>query len=144
MSNSFATSWITAHQVPLPWDFPGKSTGVGCPFLFQGIFPTQGSNPGLPHCRQMLYLLFEPQGKPMRPVLFQGWEDALEQEMTIHSSILAWQITWTEEPGGLQSMVSQMTERLSIPLYMVHVVPISLKIELLTHKHDKQVCTQLL
>ena len=40
-----------------PWDFLGKSTGVGCHFLLQGIFPTQGSNPGLPHCRQMLYCL---------------------------------------------------------------------------------------
>ena len=33
-----------------------------------------------------------------------GWEDTLEKEMTTHSSILAWRITWTEEPGGLQSM----------------------------------------
>ena len=40
-----------------PWDFLGKSTGVGCHFLLQGFFPTQGSNPGLPHCRQMLYRL---------------------------------------------------------------------------------------
>ena len=34
-----------------PWNFPGKNTGVGCHLLFQGIFPTQGSNPGLPYCR---------------------------------------------------------------------------------------------
>ena len=40
-----------------PWDFPGKNTGVGCHFLLQRIFPTQGSNLGLPHCRLMLYLL---------------------------------------------------------------------------------------
>ena len=40
-----------------PWDFPGKDTGVGCHFLLQGIFPTQGSNPGLLHCRQILYRL---------------------------------------------------------------------------------------
>ena len=40
-----------------PWDFPGKDTGVGCHFLLQGIFPTQGSNPGLLHCRQILYQL---------------------------------------------------------------------------------------
>ena len=40
-----------------PWNFPGKSTGVGCHFLLQGIFPTQGSNPGLLHCRQTLYRL---------------------------------------------------------------------------------------
>ena len=32
-----------------PWDFPGKNTGVGCHFLLQGIFPTQGSNPHLFH-----------------------------------------------------------------------------------------------
>ena len=33
-----------------------------------------------------------------------GWEDPLEKEMATHSSILAWRIPWTEEPGGLQSM----------------------------------------
>ena len=38
-------------------DSPGKNTGVGCHALFQGIFPTQGSNPGLPHCRCVLYHL---------------------------------------------------------------------------------------
>ena len=33
-----------------------------------------------------------------------GWEDALEEEMATHSSILAWEMSWTEEPGGLQSL----------------------------------------
>ena len=36
-----------------------------------------------------------------------GWEDALEEGMAAHSSILAWRIPWTEEPGRLQSMGSQ-------------------------------------
>ena len=36
-----------------------------------------------------------------------GQEDALEEEMATHSSVLAWEIPWTEEPGGLQSMASQ-------------------------------------
>ena len=36
-----------------------------------------------------------------------GWEDPLEEGMATHSSILAWKISWTEEPGGLQSMGSQ-------------------------------------
>ena len=36
-----------------------------------------------------------------------GREDPLEKEMVIHSSILAWRVPWTEEPGGLQSMRSQ-------------------------------------
>ena len=40
-----------------------KSTGVGCHFLLQGIFPTQGSNPGLQHCRQTLHHLSH-QGSP--------------------------------------------------------------------------------
>ena len=35
-----------------------------------------------------------------------GWEDPLEEEMATHSSILAWEISWTEETGGLQSMGS--------------------------------------
>ena len=40
-----------------PWNSPGQNTGVGSLFLLQGIFTTQGSNPGLPHCRQILYHL---------------------------------------------------------------------------------------
>ena len=38
-----------------PWDSPGKNTGVGCCSLLQGIFPAQGSNPGLLHCKQSFY-----------------------------------------------------------------------------------------
>ena len=36
-----------------------------------------------------------------------GWEDPLEEEMATHSSILVWEITWTEDPGELESMGSQ-------------------------------------
>jgi len=44
-------------------DSPGKNTGVGGHAVLQGIFPTQGSNPGLPHCRRILYHLSH-QGSP--------------------------------------------------------------------------------
>ena len=47
-------------------------------------------------------------------VCFLGWEDPLEKDTATHSSILAWRIPWTEEPGGIQSMVlqeSDMTEQ---------------------------------
>ena len=44
-------------------DSPGKNTGVGCHALLQGIFPTHRSNPGLPHCSQILYCLSH-QGSP--------------------------------------------------------------------------------
>ena len=40
-----------------PWNSSGQNTGVGSLSLLQGIFPTQGLNPGLPHCRQILYQL---------------------------------------------------------------------------------------
>ena len=40
-----------------PWNSPGQNTGVGSLSLLQGIFPTQGSKSGLPHCRQILYQL---------------------------------------------------------------------------------------
>ena len=49
-----------------PWDFPGKSTGVGCHCLLQGIFLTQGSNPGFRHCGQIDALQSEPPGNPWR------------------------------------------------------------------------------
>ena len=39
-----------------------------------------------------------------------SWEDPLEKELATHSSILAWEIPWTEEPGGLQSMGSQKSQ----------------------------------
>ena len=52
----FATPWTVAYQAP-SMGFSGKNTGVGYHFLLQRIFPTQGSNRGLPHCRQTLYRL---------------------------------------------------------------------------------------
>ena len=45
------------------------------------------------------------------PVQFLGWEDPLEKKMTTHCSILAWRIPWTEEPGRLQSMGSQESDK---------------------------------
>ena len=45
------------HGLYSPWNSPGQNTGVGSLSLLQGIFPTQGSNPGLPHCRWLLYQL---------------------------------------------------------------------------------------
>ena len=44
-----ATPWTVAARLLYPWNFPGKNCEVGCHFLLQGIFPTQGSNPRLLH-----------------------------------------------------------------------------------------------
>ena len=49
-----------------PWDSPGRNTGVGCHSLLQGIFPTQWSNPDLPHCWQILYHLSHQGSSVMR------------------------------------------------------------------------------
>ena len=49
-------------------DSPGKDTGVSCHALLQGIFPIQGSNPGLLHCRQILYQLSHPSGPTPGPI----------------------------------------------------------------------------
>ena len=56
--SDFATPWAAAHQAPLSMGIlQGTNTRVGCHAFLQGIFPTEGSNPGLPHCRWMLYCL---------------------------------------------------------------------------------------
>ena len=54
----FSTPWTAAARLLCPWDSPGKNTGVGCHALLQGIFLTQSSNPGILHCRWILYHLY--------------------------------------------------------------------------------------
>ena len=53
----FATPWAVAYEAAPSMGFSSKSTGVGCHFLLQGIFPTRGVNPRLLRCRQTLYWL---------------------------------------------------------------------------------------
>ena len=62
-------------------DFPGKNTAVDFHALVQGIFPTQGSNPGLPNCRQILYQLSH-QGRPDG----SPWESYEAYELPCHHS----------------------------------------------------------
>ena len=67
-----------------PWNSPGQNTGVGSLSLLQGIFPTQGSNPGLPHCRQIIYQLSH-KGRPR----------ILESISYLFSSGSSWPRNWT-------------------------------------------------
>ena len=62
-SRSVMPNSLPPHRLYSPWNSPGQNTGVGSLPLLQGIFPTQGSKPGLPHCRQILYQL-SPKGSP--------------------------------------------------------------------------------
>ena len=56
-SRSDVSDSLRPHGLYSPWNSPDQNTGVGSLFLPQGIFPTQELNPGLPHCRQILYQL---------------------------------------------------------------------------------------
>ena len=62
-SHSVVSHSLQPHGLYSPWNSPGQNTGVGSLSLLQRIFPAQGSNPGLPHCRQILYQLSH-QGSP--------------------------------------------------------------------------------
>ena len=53
------------HGLYSPWNSPGQNAGVGGLSLLQGLSPSQGSNPGLPHCRRILYCLSH-QGSPWK------------------------------------------------------------------------------
>ena len=97
---------------------------MSCHFLLQGIFPSQRTNPHLLHLLhwQAVFLQYVQthawaalvaQTVKNLPEMWEtwvqslGWEDPLEKVMATHSSILAGESSWTEEPGGLQSMGSQ-------------------------------------
>ena len=62
-SRSVVSNSLLPHGLYSPWNSPGQNTGVGSLPLLQGIFPIQGSNPGLPNCRQIVYQLSH-QGSP--------------------------------------------------------------------------------
>ena len=62
-SHSVVYDSLQPHGRYSPWNSPGQNTGEDSLCLLQGIFPTQGSNPGLPHCRQILYRLSHREAK---------------------------------------------------------------------------------
>ena len=94
-SCSVMSDSLLPHGLHSPWNSLSQNTGVGNCSLLQGIFSTQGSNPGLPHCRQILYQLSH-----------KGSPRILDWVAIPFFSTLAWKIPWTEEPGRLQSMGS--------------------------------------
>ena len=57
MPDSFQSHGLYPARLLCPWGFPGKDIGVGCHSLLQEVFPTQGLNPGVLLCRQILYHL---------------------------------------------------------------------------------------
>ena len=95
---------------------PSKATGLpGIMFGTLGVSPVGhlGPNPYYPSPKVKRWTSLVAQMVKHLPTMQEtraqslGWEDPLEKEMAIHSSILAWKIPWMEEPGRLQSMGSQ-------------------------------------
>ena len=101
---------------------------MGCHALLQGIFPTQGSNPGLLcllpwQVALVAYMVKNPTAMWKTWIQPLGWEDPLEKGTAIHTSILAWRYPWTEETGRLQSMgvgKSVMSEQISHFHFLYH------------------------
>ena len=84
-SRSVMSNFLRLHGLYNSWNSLGQNTGMGSLSLLQGIFPTQGSNPGLPHCRQILYQLS-----------YQGSLRILEWVAYPFSSGSSWPRDWTE------------------------------------------------
>ena len=97
MERAFGGEWIHVGMAQSLWCPPETNT-----VLLIGYTPT-----GLPSDTQSVKNLPAMQETWVR---FLGQEDPLEMEMATHSSMLAWRIPWTEEPGGLQSMGSQESD----------------------------------
>ena len=84
-----------------PWNSPGQNAGVGSLSLLQGIFPTQGSNPGLPHCRWIIYQLSH-----------EGSPTTLEWVASIFSSESSWPRNRTGSPAlQADSSPSELSEK---------------------------------
>ena len=122
-------SLLAPRLEPL-WDFTVKLTGVSAPFLSHCYCHQSLYSPAVSYFLMTFYFVwgyspltmlwqFQVDSLPVAQIVKNlpamretqvrslGQEDPLEKEMATHSSILAWRIPWTEQPGGLQSMRSQ-------------------------------------
>ena len=109
-SRSVMSNSLQPHGLYSPWNSPGENARVGRfsqPRVKQ-TSPALQADSSLPTWTSLVAetvkCLSTMQETQVRSL---GWEDPLEKEMATHSSILAWEISWTEEPGGLQSTGSQ-------------------------------------
>ena len=101
------TPWTVAHQAPLSLGFSRQEYWSGVPlpspWSFLGIYKNDQTIYAVAHWVKNLPAMQETRETWVQ---FLGREDPLGKGMAAHSSILAWRIPWTEEPGRLQSMGS--------------------------------------
>ena len=118
-SHSVVSDSLRPHRLYSPWTSPGQNTEVGSLSFLQGIFPTQGSNPGLPHRRQILYQL----SHKGSPTIRHGWPipspvDFPNPGIKLGSPALQVDFLPTELPGnpGLQNRKRYKKESPGLPL----------------------------
>ena len=135
-SHSVVSDSLRPHGLYSPWNSPGQNTGVGSLSCLQGIFPTQGLKPGLPHCGQILYQLSHKgsprilewiacpfssgSSRPRNRTRVSCIAGGFFTNWAIREALVLWGRAWqstpvflpgdsprTEEPGGLLSLRSQ-------------------------------------
>ena len=112
-SLSVMSDSLRPHGRYSPWNSPGQDTGVGSLSLLQGIFPTQGLNPGLPNCRQILYQLNQ-----------KGSLRILEWVAYPFSSGPSWSRNWTRVSCTAGRFFTNWTVReahIHIHIYKIHI-----------------------
>ena len=104
MSNSLRPYGMYLTRLFCPWNSLGKNTGVGCHSLLQGIFPTQGSNPGLPHYRQVLYHRSH-RGSPRTPAPGELLDSVIEpgSPALLHCRRILYQLNYKGSPSIILS-----------------------------------------
>ena len=99
-SHSVMSDSLRPHGLHSPWNSPGQNTGVGSLSLFQGIFPTQGSDPHLLHCRRILYHLSHLEDHPQKAsvgadmsLIPETEGDGLEPQLCLRLPLGCWVLT---------------------------------------------------
>ena len=88
-SRSVVSDSLRPHGLYSPWNSPSQNTGVSSLSLLQGIFPTQGLNPGLPHCKRILYQLSHKKkyrNDESEPLMIEKETRILDREEVLHCS----------------------------------------------------------
>ena len=97
---SVVSDSLRPHGIYSPWNSPGQNTAVGSLSLLQGIFPTQGSDPGLPHCRWILYQLSH-KGSPR----ILEW-DLPNPGIELHCKQILYQLSYQGSSYGIKQRAS--------------------------------------
>ena len=112
----------TSLQILCPWDSPGKNTGVGCHFLLQGIFPTQGSNLDLLHCRQILYPLSQIIILPKAIYIFSVLDIKIPKVFSGETGKLILKFIWNfREPQIAKTILKKKNiDYLMLPIFKIY------------------------